>query len=117
MSNQAIQKKPVGQDWHPADVIASLRKLNWSLRQLAFANGLQGKTLNVALTKPYPRAEAIIADALGLQPKVIWPSRYNADGTSNRSAQRPVMNGPKNGHSSVKDTGVSHTRNLQAARG
>lgn len=117
MSNPTAQKKPVVQDWHPADVIAALRKLNWSLRQLAFHHGLNGKTLNVALTKPYPRAESIIADVLGLPPKAIWPSRYNADGTSNRSAQRPVMNGPKSGHIAVKGTSKSHQRNTQSAWG
>jgi Ner family transcriptional regulator len=117
MSNPAHQKKPVGQDWHPADVIAALRKLNWSMRQLSLANGLQPGTLNVALARPYPRAESIIAKALGIEPKTIWPSRYNADGTSNRAAQRPVMNGPKGTHICVKRSGVSHQRNLQSARG
>jgi len=31
--------------------------------------------------RSYPLNEKRIADALGLHPKEIWPSRYNEDGT------------------------------------
>lgn len=119
MPTYAAQKKPVGKDWHPADVIAELRKLNWSLRQLALANGISDKSLYKAQREPYPRAEAVIAAALGVEPKVIWPSRYDANGKPNRPVQRPVMNGPAGLHarSSVKSTAHTHGRNLQAAQG
>lgn len=33
-----------------------------------------------ALKHPWPRAERIIADALGRAPQAIWPSRYHPDG-------------------------------------
>ena len=115
MSDQARRKKPVVEDWHPADVLAALRKQNWSLRQLGFANGLNGRTINTALQRPYPRAERIIADALGIHPKVIWPTRYNEDGTTNRVVKRPVMNGPK-GHVSANPIPITHACNPQAAR-
>ena len=42
-------------DWHSADIIA-------------LAN---------ALTRPWPKGELIIANALGTDPWVIWPSRYH----------------------------------------
>ncbi|EON5665144.1 transcriptional regulator, partial [Escherichia coli] len=32
--------------------------------------------LKNALDKRYPKAEKIIADALGMTPQDIWPSRY-----------------------------------------
>jgi Ner family transcriptional regulator len=86
MRTTTAQKKPAPQDWHPADVIAALRKVGWSLQQLALVNGYtSGTAIAHALRRPYPKAEGIIADALGVQPQDIWPSRYNADGTSNRT--------------------------------
>lgn len=82
MSNPSTQKKPVAEDWHPADVLAALRKADWSLQQLALSHGYRHRSaLSVALRHPYPRAETIIARALGLQPQNIWPSRYHPDGT------------------------------------
>ena len=46
-------------DWHPADIVAGLRKRGTSL------------------TRPWPKGELIIATALETQPWVIWPSRYH----------------------------------------
>ena len=63
-------------DWHPADIIASLRKSGWSLRTLSAAHGYAPKTLGEVLRRPYPRLERIVAKALGLSPQRIWPSRY-----------------------------------------
>lgn len=90
MTNRGRQKKPAPQDWHPADVVAALRKAGWSLQQLGRYHGYRHRSaLAMALHKPYPKAEGLIADALGLKPQEIWPSRYHHDGTPNR---RP---GPK----------------------
>lgn len=86
MNNSATQKKPVDQDWHSADVLASVRKKGWSLQQLALASGYaRGGSLNKALREPYPKAERIIAECIGIEPRQIWPSRYNRDGTPNRT--------------------------------
>jgi Ner family transcriptional regulator len=63
-------------DWHRADVVAALKKVGWSVRSLSVAHGLHPDTLAAALTKPYPKGERIIADALGLMPEQIWPCRY-----------------------------------------
>jgi len=69
------------QDWHPADVMAALRKANWTITDLGKEHGLKsGQTLSKALTQSYPIAEKRIADALGLHPKEIWPSRYFDNG-------------------------------------
>src|SRR5689334_329296 len=92
MSHPVPQKKPVEVvDWHPADVIAALRKVGWSLRQLSLDNGLDGKTVAHALHKPYPKAERIIADALGVRPEAIWPSRYDSRGVPNRTRGRKPL--------------------------
>lgn len=69
------------QDWHPSDVIAAVHKAGWTLTALAKSHGLtSANTLSKALTSSYPIAEKRIADALGLHPKDIWPSRYFENG-------------------------------------
>ncbi len=75
MSVDKSQKK-AAQDWHRADVVAALHKKGWSLRELSRQSGLSAGTLKSALDKPYPKAEGIIAKALGIDPRVIWPNRY-----------------------------------------
>lgn len=71
-------------DWHRADIMAALRKAGWTMRALSHAHHLHGSTCERALRRPYPRAERIIADALGVAPSTIWPSRYNPDGSPRR---------------------------------
>lgn len=63
-------------DWHVEDIIAAVRKKKKSLAALSTENGLASGTLNNALRRPWPRGEKIIAQALGLTPAEIWPSRY-----------------------------------------
>lgn len=78
----ATPKKAGQSDWHPADVIAALRKRGITLSSLARAHGLAGSSsLSAALVRSLPKDEKRIADALGVHPKAIWPSRYNPDGT------------------------------------
>ncbi len=64
-------------DWHPADVLAALKKRGYSLTALSVVNGYHPTAVGKALRAPWPRAEKIIADALGVAPQVIWPSRYS----------------------------------------
>ncbi len=68
--------KKAGEDWHPADVIAALKKQKKSLRQLSIAAGYKPATLSNALRTPWPKAEQIIAEAIGLKPEQIWPRRH-----------------------------------------
>ena len=63
-------------DWHRADIVAALHKQGLSLSQLSLAAGLSASTLRTALRAPYPRAERIIAQAIGIPASEIWPSRY-----------------------------------------
>ena len=67
------------QDWHPADIIAGLRKKGISLAAVSRESGLASSTLANALTRRWPKGERLIAEALGMQPDVIWPSRYRRD--------------------------------------
>ncbi|BDI37249.1 helix-turn-helix domain-containing protein [Escherichia coli] len=63
-------------DWHPADIIAGLRKRGTSLAKVSRSAGLASATLANALTRSWPRGEKLIADALETSPEIIWPSRY-----------------------------------------
>lgn len=63
------------ENWHPADIIASLRKRGTSLAALSRQAGLASSTLGNALTRPWPKGELIIAQALNISPEIIWPER------------------------------------------
>ncbi|MGI4356058.1 helix-turn-helix transcriptional regulator [Klebsiella pneumoniae] len=64
------------QDWHPADIIAGLKKKGTSLAAVSRSAGLSSSTLANALLRPWPKGEKLIADAMGISPEIIWLSRY-----------------------------------------
>ncbi len=65
------------QNWHPADIIAALKKRGTSLAAVSRNAGLASSTLANALTKHWPKGERLIAEALAVAPEQIWPSRYH----------------------------------------
>ncbi len=81
--NSAIDssKKPAVTDWHPADIIAAIKKRGTSLQREARLRHYFPTSLHAALDRPYPKAERIIAEIIGVLPQDIWPSRYHEDGT------------------------------------
>jgi Ner family transcriptional regulator len=84
MNSLNSTKKTNPQDWHPADIVAALRKAGWSLRKLSVHYGLGPGSLKNAIAVPYPNGERLIAAAIGVKPQEIWPSRYDKDGNPNR---------------------------------
>jgi Ner family transcriptional regulator len=77
------------EDWHPADVLAALRKRGLSLAGLSVSQGYHPTAAGKALKRPWPAMEKLIADALGMAPQSIWPQRYNADGAPRTRRSRP----------------------------
>jgi Ner family transcriptional regulator len=71
------KKASLPQDWHPADIKAALEKAGWSLRRLSAHHGYEASMCIKALRRPYPNAERLIAEAIGVPPEAIWPSRYD----------------------------------------
>ena len=63
-------------DWGRVDIIYALKKKGTTLAALSRQSGLNSRTLNNALDRRYPKGEKIIAGAIGVDPKTIWPSRY-----------------------------------------
>ncbi|WP_036771219.1 cell morphology transcriptional regulator XreR2 [Photorhabdus australis] len=64
------------QDWHPADIIAELKKRGTSLAAVSRKAGLASSTLANTLQRRWPKGQQLIADALDRDPAEIWPSRY-----------------------------------------
>jgi Ner family transcriptional regulator len=62
------------------DIVAAIKKRGTSLRRLSLEHGYSPDALRNVLTRPWPRAEAIVAAFLETTPQVIWPSRYHPDG-------------------------------------
>lgn len=97
-------KKASHEDWHPADIIAALHKRGFTLRDVAYQHGLRSSsTLSKAMESSYPANERRIADAIGVHPREIWPSRYYEDGT-------PKPRGIR-GARKLKSTGAAVQRN------
>ncbi len=70
-------KKPVFSDWHRADIKAALEKAGWSLRRLSIHHGYKSPSqLKNVLNSHWPKGERLIAEAIGVHPAEIWPSRY-----------------------------------------
>jgi Ner family transcriptional regulator len=76
-----MAKKSTPQDWHRADIKCALDKKGTSMAHLSRVNGYGKDSLRVALRTPWPKAEAIIAAAIGIKPQTIWPTRYRPDGS------------------------------------
>lgn len=67
-------------DMHRIDIVAVLHKKGLTVKDLSLEAGLSAGTLSNALSRPWPKGEKIIADALGMTPEDIWPSRYEQRG-------------------------------------
>lgn len=90
--NTKAPKKASQEDWHPADVIAALRKRGITLRALATQHGIKdSSSFSAALVRSLPVNEKRIADALELHPKDIWPSRYFDDGSRKPQGFRAIQ--------------------------
>jgi Ner family transcriptional regulator len=68
---------PKKTDWHPADVLAALKKRGKTLSGVSRAHGYHATAAGKALKRPWPALEALIAAELDLDPADIWPSRYD----------------------------------------
>jgi len=77
------------EDWHPADIIAALRKKGTSLAAESRAAGLSSSTLANALIRPWAKGELLISKAIGVPVEEIWPSRY-FDAQTHEPVVRPM---------------------------
>lgn len=90
--NTKTPKNASQEDWHPARVKMELHMRGITLRALAEAHGIKdSSSLSAAFVRSLPLNEKRIADAIGVHPKVIWPSRYNEDGSRKPQGFRAIQ--------------------------
>jgi len=80
MNDSESKNLSASNDWHPADILAALKKRGHSLAGLSVTNGYHPTAAGKALKQPWPAMEQIVANALGVSPNEIWPSRYDQEG-------------------------------------
>lgn len=95
---------PLPQDWHKAEIRCALEKRGYSYAKLSRLNGYCDTAVQMVVHIPWPKVERIVADAIGVTPQEIWPSRYHEDGRPKsgrnergigrfkRKASRPASN-------------------------
>ncbi|MCE2594440.1 helix-turn-helix domain-containing protein [Motilimonas cestriensis] len=76
VESQKDVKKESPQDWHTADIQAAVKKTGTTFSQLSRDAGLKPRTLSNVLYRHWPKGEQIVGAAIGVEPAVIWPSRY-----------------------------------------
>lgn len=62
-------------------VVASLKLRGTNLAEIAAQRGWKRQTIHAALNSPRLPQEEAIAEALGVEPRALWPERYREDGT------------------------------------
>lgn len=67
------------QDWDRHAISAELRRRGLTFADLGRAHGVNCRAVRDALYGSAPKYERLIAEALGLDPAQIWPSRYTAE--------------------------------------
>ena len=65
---------------HKEDIKAMVRKQGHTMKDLSIQYEFNPSALTASLYKPYPKANHIIAYALGLTVHEIWPEWYDATG-------------------------------------
>ncbi|MFH2504007.1 helix-turn-helix domain-containing protein [Klebsiella indica] len=72
-------------DWHPETIKAEIHKLGLSFRVLSVQAGYRPDSLKSVLRTPCRPYQQIVADALGVTPETIWPSRYTVNSYVNQT--------------------------------
>ncbi|WP_442889993.1 helix-turn-helix domain-containing protein [Arsenophonus sp. PmNCSU2021_1] len=70
------KKEDMCADWHPEIIKAEIHKRGLSFRLLSLQAGYSKDSLKTVLRTPCKTYQKIIAQALGVEPETIWPSRY-----------------------------------------
>ena len=78
--------------WHPARIKMELELRGWSLASLSREHGYSPTAAGRTLRTHWPNMEQVIADALEVEPQVIWPDRYDATGVPLKYKARRLTN-------------------------
>jgi Ner family transcriptional regulator len=83
---------------HAEDIKAEIRKRCGSLVIFSLMHGYSAGAAGVALRKPWPEMQRLIADYLGYPLHRLWPRWYDLDGTLKGSARSNVTRVADHGH-------------------
>jgi Ner family transcriptional regulator len=75
-----LNSERVRKPWHPADIIAAVRKRGTSLQRLSREHGFSVFTMNKAVRQCFPACHLIIASVIGAPRQTIWPQFYDREG-------------------------------------
>ena len=87
--------KPAPRDWHKADIKCALEKRGYTFFRLSRLNGYADTSIQMVIHHPWPKAERIVAAAIGVPPQQIWPSRYHEDGTPKSGRNERGLGDPR----------------------
>jgi Ner family transcriptional regulator len=73
------------------DVLAIIKRRHGTLKAFAALTSLSPSEISAALSAPYPKAEPIIAKALGMPVQTVWPDRYWPNGRRRLPSSRPRL--------------------------
>ena len=73
------QREDLRADWHPEIIKAEIHKRGLSFLALSLKAGYKKDSLKTVLRTPCKPYQQIVADALGVEPEIIWPSRYQTE--------------------------------------
>ncbi len=68
------------QTWDRHSILAEIKRRYGSLNAFAATTPLAAAHFSVALGAPYLKAERMIARALGIPARQLWPDRYDTRG-------------------------------------
>ncbi|MEQ5285515.1 helix-turn-helix domain-containing protein [Providencia huaxiensis] len=68
-----------GRDWESDAILTALKKRGISIKEIEEKMGVKKNCARNVFYRSYPKAEEIIAEAIGVEPYVIWPSRYSSE--------------------------------------
>lgn len=83
-----LNSSRVSKPWHPADIIAAVRKQGTTLQRLSREHGFSVFTMNKAVRQCFPACHDIIADVVGEPRQTIWPQYYDRDGVRLSARER-----------------------------
>ncbi len=75
----------------PSEILYRLRELRTSYAEIDRTYGLAKDTAVNTARRPHPDGELALAEVLGLSPRQIWPSRYDAS-PGMRLSPQPLEN-------------------------
>lgn len=83
---------------HSEDIKAEIRKRCGSLAAFSARHGYSPTAASIALQKPWPAFQRLIAEELGRPLHRLWPRWYDADGALLSGARKNVSRVVSDGH-------------------